>query len=346
MRTRGARQGLQAAGGEEPAQAVEQVVRRAIQILIAAEFAGQALAFLERGEGVVVAAHLVEQPSFLRQFVRPEASVAGLLGQLVQHRQRLIVALHPAQQHRARQQQAGIVRPQLFHPVEDLGGGVELAVGFLQPRPAEQGLADLRRGGDGFPVEGAAFLHPALVLQVPGQVGEQDRIAAAAEFENLAIVVFADRGPLRLGQDHAHQVVRLRVLRRDADGVAGLDLGFLDGALAQQQQREFVGGGEVVGVERDDTADQRLGRGVFPLVLADLVQHGQRTGTIRGEFQHIQAQAFRGLDGALAVRGDGAFHQRHQVARGFRRRHRGRVHGAAAGGAKPAAAGAHLEGWL
>ena len=225
-------------------------------------------------------------------------------------------------------------------------GGVELAVGFLQPRPAEEGLADVGRGGDGFLVELAAFLHAALVFQVPGKVGEQDRVAGAAEFQNFAVMIFADLGTLRLGQDHAHQVVRLRVLRGDADGVAGLDLGFLDGAAAKQQERAFVGGGQVVGVEGDDAADERLGGGQVPLVLSDLVQDRQGAGAVGGQFQHVEAQAFGSFDRSLAVGGDGTLHQRDQVAGGFGGRHGRGVHRAAAGGAEAAAAGTHLEGWL
>ena len=293
---------------------------------MAGQLAGDALALREGEEGIVVAAHLVEQATLFRQFVGAEAAVRGFLRHLVQHRQGFVVLLGAAEQDGAGQQQGGVVGPLMLHAVEDFGGGVELAVGFLEPGPAQQGLADVGGAGDGFLVERAAFLHAALVFQVPGQVGEQDRVAAAAEFQHLAVVVFADLRALRLGQDHAHQVVGLRVLRRDADGVAGLDFGLLDGALGQQQQGEFVGGGEVVGVERDDAADQRLGGSVVPLVLADLVQHGQRAGTVGREFQHIEAQAFGGLDGALAVGGDGAFDQRHQMARGFRRRHGGRIH--------------------
>ena len=175
-----------------------------------------------------------------------------------------VMSLHPPEQHGARQHHAGIVRPQRIHAVEELAGGLELAVGFLQPRPAQQGLADFRRRGDGLLVERARLRHAALVLQVPGEVGEQDRIAALRQFQHAAVMVFADLRPLRLGQDHAHQVVRLRVRGRDADRVAGVDLGFAEIALAEQQQRQLVGGPEVVGVERDDAADQRL-RGRVPL---------------------------------------------------------------------------------
>ncbi len=56
------------------------------------------------------------------------------------------------------------------------------------------------------------FLHAPLVLQVPRKIGEQDRIALFGEFKDAAIVVLAGLRPVGLGQNHAHQVVRLWVL--------------------------------------------------------------------------------------------------------------------------------------
>ena len=94
------------------------------------------------------------------------------------------------------------------------------------------------------------------------------------------------------------------------------DLGLGQAALAEQDQRQFVGGDKVVGVERDDAADQRLGRARLALGLADFVQHGERARPVGRQFQHVEAEPFGGLVGALAVRLKRALHQRHQVARG------------------------------
>ena len=116
--------------------------------------------------------------------------------------------------------------------------------------------------------------------------------------------------------------MRLRVLRRDAHRVAGMMLGFGQVALAQQDQRQLVGGDEVVGVQRDDAADQRLGGARVALRLADVVQDRQRAGPIGCEFQHIQAEPFGGFVGALAVRLDGALDQRNEMAGGLGRRQR------------------------
>ena len=62
--------------GEEAAQPVDLPgVRLVVQIRLAAQFARQPLALRERRQGVVVAAHLVEQPALLQQFIGPEPAV-------------------------------------------------------------------------------------------------------------------------------------------------------------------------------------------------------------------------------------------------------------------------------
>ena len=93
----------------------------------------------------------------------------------------------------------------------------------------------------------------------------------------------------------------LRIGRRDAHGIAGVNLGFGEIALAQQQQRQLVGGPEIIRIETDDAPDQRFGRSLAVLVFPDLVEHGQRAGPVRREFQHLQAKLFRGVDRALAM---------------------------------------------
>ena len=156
-------------------------------------------------------------------------------------------------------------------------------------------------------------------MRRPRQIGEHDRIAPAGKLEHAAVVIFADLRPLCLDENHAEQVVRLRNGRRDTHGVAGVDLGFAEIALVEQQQRELVGGPEIIGVEGDDVPDQRFGRRRAVLVFADLVEHAQRARPVRRQLQHLQAKLLGGVDRTLAMGLRRAFHQRHQVPAGFRR---------------------------
>ena len=153
-------------------------------------------------------------------------------------------------------------------------------------------------------------------------------------------MIFAGLRSLCFRHDHAHQVVGLRVFRCDADGVAGMDLGFGERAAAQQQQGEFVGGDEIVGIQRDDAADQRFGGRVLALGLADFVQHTERARPVGGEFQHVEAKAGGGFRGPLALRLDGAFDQGHEMADGVGGRQSGDVQPAAPDGAQAAATAA------
>ena len=61
--------------------------------------------------------------------------------------------------------------------------------------------------------------------------------------------MLADLRAMRFGHDHAHQIVRLRVDRRDPDRIAGLDFGLGQRALAEQEERQRLGRGQVVGIE-------------------------------------------------------------------------------------------------
>ncbi len=147
-------------------------------------------------------------------------------------------------------------------------------------------------------------------------------------------MIFADLRPFRLRHDHAHQVVRLRVLGRDAHGIAGMMLGFGQAALAKQDQRQLVRGNQVVRVQRDDAADQRLRGAGVTLRLADVVKDRQCARAIGRQFQHVQAQTFGGLIGTLAVRLDGALHERHKVPDGLGRRQGVHLKAATAHGAQ------------
>ena len=76
------RQDRQPALGEEAAQPLGLLAGVVGQVGQAADLAAQPLAFLEGGEGLLVAAEPVEQPAFFQQLVGVEAAVAVLGGGL------------------------------------------------------------------------------------------------------------------------------------------------------------------------------------------------------------------------------------------------------------------------
>jgi hypothetical protein len=251
----------------------------------------------------------------------------------IDDRQCFIVAAHPPQQHRAREAHTLIVGELHVCLIEDLCCRIEIAISFFESGETQQRLAHLRCGGHRLLVEHARLFHVALVLQVPGQVGQQDRIALPGQFHDAAIMIFTDLRPVCLCHDHAHQVVGLRVLRCDAHCIAGMMLGFGQAALVEQDQREFVGSDQVVRVQCNDAADQRLGGARVTLRLADIVQDGKCTRPIGRQFQYVQAEALGGFDGALAMRLDRTLDQRHQMTDGLGRRQRVHRQAAATHGA-------------
>jgi hypothetical protein len=48
---------------------------------------------------------------------------------------------------------------------------------------------------------------------------------------------------VRLGRNHAHQLVRLRIERRYAHRVAGVAFRLVEGAPAEERERESLGAG-------------------------------------------------------------------------------------------------------
>ena len=245
---------------------------------------------------------------------------------------------HPAERDGAGEQHAGQVRCERVGAVEQFDGGVEMPVRLLHARPAEQGLQHRRPGDVGLPVQRAGLLHAALGFEVPGEVGEHDRVARLRQSYDLQVMIFANLRLAALGEHHAHQVVRLRRFRRDADGVAGMIFRLVEAALGKQKKRNLVDRPEVVGVERDQPADQRLRGGRRAGGAAHLEQHGERRGLARGEFQHVERQPFGDLLRALAQRLRRALDQRRQVADRLRRPQRARRHLAATDPPQAAAA--------
>ena len=94
---------------------------------------------------------------------------------LVERGQRLLVVLDAAVQHRALKPDARRARRKPLGGVEQFESAGEIAVGLLHLRPAVQGLKDVGIERGQLLVQSPRFLDAALVLQVPGEVCEQDR---------------------------------------------------------------------------------------------------------------------------------------------------------------------------
>ena len=73
-------------------------------------------------------------------------------------------------------------------------------------------------------------------------------------------MILADRRAIRLGQHQTHEVVRLRILRRYTHGVTGVTFGLSDITPAEEKERQFIGGPEIIGFKRHDAPDQRCAR--------------------------------------------------------------------------------------
>ena len=107
-------------------------------------------------------------------------------------------------------------------------------------------------------------------------------------------MIFADLRPLRLGHDHAHEIVRLHVGWRQAHGVAGVDLGFGQRAFAEQERGQRLRRRQIVGIEPHDAIEQRLRRGRVLRGAADLIKQPQRVEMARKALQKID-QELRGF---------------------------------------------------
>ena len=117
---------------------------------------------------------------------------------------------------------------------------LEIAVGLLHPRPAEQGLRHVGRQRRRIPRRAAraSSIRPwffRFQARLASRIGS--RVPDSSQ--HRAVMVLADLRPVRLGQDHADQIVRLRILRGEAHRVAGVHFGLGQAALAEQQQAEL-----------------------------------------------------------------------------------------------------------
>jgi hypothetical protein len=111
---------------------------------------------------------------------------------------------------------------------------------------------------------------------------------------------FADLGPMRLGHDHAHEIVRLRVGGRETHGVARVQLGFGQRALAEQQRGERLRRRQIIGIEPDDPGEQGSRRRHLVLGAAQLIRHPQRLEMARKPLQQIDQEP-RGLGGVARI---------------------------------------------
>jgi len=222
----------------------------------------------------------------------------------------------------AGQQEARVRGRHQFGAGEHLAGAREIAVGFLHPRPAKQGFHHLRRLCRRLFVKLPRLGHPALGLQIPGEVCQHDRVALAGQFDDPAIMVFAGLRPIGLGHDHAHQIVRLRIFRGNAHTVAGVGLGLGYCSFGQQRDSQLVRRPQGVGVQLHDTAQQRLGGSVTDIGPADPPPCRQRVGLRWRQLRHLMAQPLGLGDPAVALRLDRALHRRPQRRPRPRRRQR------------------------
>ena len=103
-----------------------------------------------------------------------------------------------------------IVRRQFFRRVEQFPGAAEIAVGLLHLRPTVEGPENVGIERDRLLVQGPRLLHPPLALEVPGQIGEQDRARLRQKLHRAAVMEFADVRAVLLGRDHAHQITPQR----------------------------------------------------------------------------------------------------------------------------------------
>ena len=177
-----------AGGGEERFHRPRQRLGLVFHVGQSGVFAQGALGFDEGGERLLVAPHLVEKHALLAPFERAQAAPRRFLFDGVEGCQRLVIFLLAAKQDGALQHHARRAGRQLFGRVQQFACARKIAVGLLHPRPAEEGLEDrgveLRR----LLVKTPRFLHAALVLQVPGEIGEQDGAALRQQLHRAAIM--------------------------------------------------------------------------------------------------------------------------------------------------------------
>ena len=256
----------QAIADEELPQATGDLLRLLIEIILSGDFARQSLGLVEADEGLIVAPHPVEDPALLEQRVGVRTSLwqertifvaSRILLEFGKRRRKLAFA---REQRRPCHPQPGIIGTNLRGPIQLCPGGGEIAVGFLELAPPEQRLEDVRRRFDGFVVERPRLRNPSLALQVPGQVGQQDRVARTGNFQDATIMKLSDMRTLGFSQNHAHQVMRHRMHRGETHRISRMMFGAGQVAPLEQQHCQFLGGVDVIWRDSDEPLQQRQRR--------------------------------------------------------------------------------------
>ncbi len=145
--------------------------------------------------------------------------------------------------------------------------------------------------------------------------------------------MLADLGSLRLGHDHAHEIVRLRVGRGDAHGVPRVMFGLRQRAPGEEHEGERLGHRQIVGIEPHDPLEQRLGRSRPALRDAKLVEQREGADVFRRTLEKFDDEPLGLGFGARREGGAGVADLRPRL-----RPRRSPVEPATARGAEPAAA--------
>jgi len=98
-----------------------------------------------------------------------------------------------------------------------------------------------------------------------------------------ALLLLLNVRPLRLRKDHAHQIVRTRMGGRQTYRITGML--FRSGQIAalEQQHRQFLGGIDVVGIDRNEPLEQYHCGLLLTRLTADLIEHPQCARETRGD---------------------------------------------------------------
>jgi hypothetical protein len=166
---------------------------------------------------------------------------------------------------------------------------VQIAIGLLELSPPEQRLENVRRHVGRFNIELSRFGDPALALQIPREIGQQNRVAPASDLQDAPIVELTDVRVLRLGEYHAHEIMGSRVHGRQPHGVACMSLGSREIAGLKKQHSSFERGVDIVGVNCDKALQQCCCCLSPVLTMTNLGQNPQRSRCPRSHIQYIAA---------------------------------------------------------
>ena len=110
--------------------------------------------------------------------------------------------------------------------------------------------------------------------------------------------------------------------------------------FAKQKQGKLVGGCKLVGIERNETPEQRFSSYLLPLNMTDLVQYKKCHRAIWGQLEHVKTKGFGRVIRVLLVCRYGPIQQRDEMSHCLVRRDRVKLQAAATLRAEAAAASA------